>query len=174
MKKKLLNQLISVSLSAAMLAGSVYTVPAADFTSEEIVTQSDDGEAFGDPTEGSTESSVNSGETEDEVIIEDENDFSDDSSEENSELEITLDNEDDSADTETEMILEEETEFDDSTSGEEAAFDANASLKEGRCGKNLTWRISADHILYIDGTGDMDDGGDNSMADVCGQFAVLL
>lgn len=38
MKKKLLNQLISVSLSAAMLAGSVYTVPAADFTSEEIVT----------------------------------------------------------------------------------------------------------------------------------------
>lgn len=163
MKKKLLNQLISVSLSAAMLAGSVYTVPAADFTSEEIVTQSDDGEAFGDPTEGSTESSVNSGETEDEVIIEDENDFSDDSSEENSELEITLDNEDDSADTEAEMILEEDTEFDDSTSGEEAAFDANASLKEGRCGKNLTWRISADHILYIDGTGDMDDGGDNSI-----------
>lgn len=99
MKKKLLNQLISVSLSAAMLAGSVYTVPAADFTSEEIVTQSDDEEAFGDPTEGSTDSSVNSGETEDEVIIEDENDFSDDSSEENSELEITLDNEDDSADT---------------------------------------------------------------------------
>ena len=158
MKKKLLNQLISVSLSAAMLAGSVYTVPAADFTSEEIVTQSDDGEAFGDSTEGSTDSSVNSGETEDEVIIEDENDFSDDSSEEEPDIEITPDDEDNSADAE-EITVEEDTEFDDSTSGEEATFDTNAPLKEGTCGKNLTWMISADHILYIDGTGDMDDWG---------------
>ena len=37
MKKKLLNRLLSVSLSAAMLAGSVYTVPAADFTAEESI-----------------------------------------------------------------------------------------------------------------------------------------
>lgn len=47
-----------------------------------------------------------------------------------------------------------------STEMEEATeeFDMiQATATEGTCGKNLTWHITDDGILYIDGTGEMDD-----------------
>lgn len=156
MKKKLLNQLLSVSLSAVMLAGSVYTVPAADFTAEESI--SAENEARGTSEDLTEEAAaVSTDETQDEITIgEDSDDFSDSTSDGDSE-EVTVEDEEISGDTEAEISLEEGSEFQDDNVTEEETPATGATLHEGKCGDNVTWRIADDHVLYIEGYGDMDN-----------------
>ena len=155
MKKKYLNRLISISLSAAMLAGSFYTVPAADFSAEESVT-GDSSVAL--QTEGSGEQTTE--DTQDEITVDEgTDDFSDSSSDGNTEGELTVEGEEAAEDTEGELSIEEDSGFQDSNTVEEDTPPTGEALKSGKCGDNITWSIQDDHVLYITGTGAMDNGG---------------